>query len=49
MMEKLLSFAVKAAVLAAGVVLAMEAIDFRRRREESRYITTCTFADEDDD
>ena len=35
-MEKLINLVVKLAVLAAGVVLAMEALDVYRRREGAR-------------
>lgn len=45
MIEKFISFAAKAAVLAAGVILAMEVLDRFRRHRSARYITTQIFTD----
>jgi cytochrome c oxidase assembly factor CtaG len=44
-MEKLINLVVKLAVLAAGVVLAMEALDVYRRREGARYLIDQEFTD----
>ncbi len=42
---KLAGLAAKLAALAAGVVIAMEALDLLRERERSRYIVDKTFTD----
>ena len=44
-MEKLINLVVKLAVLAAGVVLAMEALDVYRRREGARHLIDQEFTD----
>ena len=42
---KMAAFIVKMAVLAAGVVVAMEAIDLIRERGEARYLVDEEFED----
>ena len=42
---KLAAFIVKAAVLAAGVIVAMEALDLLRERGQSRYLVDEDFED----
>jgi len=44
-LNKLIVLAAKLAVLAAGVVVAMEAADRLREREQSRYLVDVDFED----
>ncbi len=44
-LNKLIALLVKVVVLAAGVVVAMEAVDRFREREQSRYLVDEDFED----